>query len=82
MGDPDIDTLPFLAWSEHALEGFPQQDAVPKFLIRNQVLFYVPLLFFARLSWAIQSALWVKSHSKKMKDFLPEAFFISLHWIS
>jgi len=81
-GDPDINTMPFLAWSEHALEGFPEQEQLPKFLIRHQLLFYVPLLIFARLSWAIQSALWVKSHAKTIKNFNAEVFFISLHWIS
>lgn len=82
-GDPDIDTLPFLAWSEHALEGFndPQvQATLPKFMIDHQLFFYTPLLTFARFSWALQSALHVKN-GKNVPNFAAEAIFLSLHWI-
>jgi len=55
--DPDIDTMPFLAWSEHALEGFTDPAArkgMPKFVIDHQQFFFTPLLSLARLSWALQ----------------------------
>ena len=78
--DPDIDTMPFLAWSEYALDGFVQgEQSVPKFLIDYQNLFYVPLLSFARFSWAIQSALWAKNHQFPTRNI--ELITISLHWI-
>jgi len=50
-GDPDIDTMPFLAWSKtmakHAKPG--------SFFIRWQAYIYFPLLLGARLAWAYQS---------------------------
>lgn len=55
--DPDIDTMPFLAWSEHALDFFsdlPNEKAA-RFVIQNQVIFYFPILCFARLGWCAQS---------------------------
>jgi len=50
-GDPDIDTLPFLAWSvEMAAKAGP-----PTTLLRAQAFLYFPILLFARLTWALQS---------------------------
>jgi fatty acid desaturase len=50
-GDPDIDTLPFLAWSvEMAAKAGP-----PTALLRAQAFLYFPILLFARLTWALQS---------------------------
>ncbi|KAH6600132.1 hypothetical protein BASA50_002524 [Batrachochytrium salamandrivorans] len=58
--DPDIDTMPYLAWSEHALEGFAEIDdqQVAEFLVQNQPILYFPLLTFARVMWALQSFVW------------------------
>jgi hypothetical protein len=55
--DPDIDTMPYLAWSEQALEFFNDMDekTVAKFLVSHQPILYFPLLSFARLSWAMSS---------------------------
>lgn len=49
--DPDIDTLPLLAWSKE------QMDAAtgPRALLRRQHHYFVPLLLAARLTWAQQS---------------------------
>ncbi len=62
-GDPDIDTLPFLAWSEEMLQKAKNAGAtaspLQKFLLANQAFLYFPLLFFARLVWAMQSAAFV-----------------------
>jgi hypothetical protein len=57
QGDPDIDTMPFLAWSEHALEFFQDMDdqTVSKFMVSHQPVLYFPLLSLARMSWAQQS---------------------------
>ena len=57
-GDPDIDTLPYLAWSRSIL-----QRAAPagldRFLLRHQAFVYFPLLLFARLTWCWQSLAYV-----------------------
>ena len=55
-GDPDIDTLPVLAWSRYFLKRVREMNnPLSRFMIRNQVMFFFPLLFFARLSWLHQS---------------------------
>ncbi|KAI8622461.1 delta-6 fatty acid desaturase [Chytriomyces sp. MP71] len=55
--DPDINTMPFLAWSEHALEFFSDfKDAdVSRFLIANQPILFFPILGVARLAWCSSS---------------------------
>lgn len=60
-GDPDIDTMPLLAWSVtqaqqyRELESDGKDSAFVKFMIKNQVLFYFPILLLARLSWLNES---------------------------
>lgn len=62
-GDPDIDTLPFLAWSSRllrkVLRGGPEDSPLARFMVSNQTLIYFPLLLFARLTWALQSFAYV-----------------------
>lgn len=61
-GDPDIDTMPLLAWSlkqarslrELSKDG--ESTGVQKFLIRYQAFTYFPILLLARLSWLNESA--------------------------
>lgn len=55
-GDPDIDTMPILAWSLRMAES-ARNSKTGRFLIRFQAIFYFPVLLFARLAWAYQS--WV-----------------------
>lgn len=55
-GDPDIDTMPLLAWSVKMAEQ-ARNSSVGRFMITWQQFFYFPLLLFARLAWAHQS--WV-----------------------
>jgi len=55
-GDPDIDTMPLLAWSPK-MASFAKDSAFGRFMISHQTVFYFPLLLFARLAWAQQS--WV-----------------------
>jgi fatty acid desaturase len=61
--DPDIDTHPFLAWSEQAMELYADlndqemSSRMKKFMLTNQAIIYFPLLTFARLSWCTYS-LW------------------------
>ena len=60
-GDPDIDTMPLLAWSVEQAKSYRelradgQDSAVVKFLIRHQAWFYFPILLLARLSWLNES---------------------------
>jgi len=84
--DPDIDTLPFLAWSEHALEGFADFDdtALAKFMVTYQPIIYFPLLSFARMAWALQSIMWQSPNSRKAGHFPTmsgaEKVCIALHY--
>ena len=52
--DPDIDTLPLLAWSEGMLDAMASPAA--RRLLRAQQYYFVPILMLARLAWAHQSA--------------------------
>lgn len=70
--DPDIDTLPFLAWSELDISILKT-----KFFIRYQAYFYFPLLAIARLSWCLQSITYVYSN----KHEIWEPISLGLHWI-
>lgn len=60
-GDPDIDTMPLLAWSLKQAQSYRELRAdgkdspFTKFMIRNQAMFYFPILLLARLSWLNES---------------------------
>ena len=60
-GDPDIDTMPLLAWSVQQARSYRElqsdgkDSSAVKFLIRYQSLFYFPILLLARLSWLKES---------------------------
>jgi len=60
-GDPDIDTMPLLAWSLKQAQSYRQLQAdgkdssTVKFLIKYQAWFYFPILLLARLSWLNES---------------------------
>ena len=60
-GDPDIDTMPVLAWSLKQAQSYRElqadgkDSAFVKFMIRNQKWFYFPILLLARLSWLRES---------------------------
>lgn len=55
-GDPDIDTMPILAWTLRMAQS-AKNDKWGRFLISYQSYFYFPVLLFARIAWAHQS--WV-----------------------
>jgi acyl-lipid Delta6-acetylenase / acyl-lipid (9-3)-desaturase len=55
--DPDIDTLPLLAWSSEMLSAVT--DATHRALVSMQHYFFFPILLFSRFSWCQQSV----SHS-------------------
>lgn len=60
-GDPDIDTMPLLAWSLKQAQSFRElradgkDSAFTKFMIKWQAFFYFPILLLARLSWLNES---------------------------
>ena len=57
-GDPDIDTMPLLAWSRSMLA--KATTPLSKKLVKHQALTYFPLLLsVARLSWLQQSLAYV-----------------------
>eukprot|EP00741_Cyanophora_paradoxa_P005586 tig00000912_g5415.t1 len=55
-GDPDIDTLPLLGWTEKTLNRL--ETPLARFAIRHQVVYYFPLLCLARISWMLQSLMY------------------------
>lgn len=56
--DPDILTVPLLLWSEKIIEGDSESlKDLPRFMVRHQKFFYLPLMAAARLSWLLQSLL-------------------------
>jgi fatty acid desaturase/predicted heme/steroid binding protein len=54
-GDPDIDTLPFLAWSRSMVKDAEKMSSFARFCVRNQKVLYFPILLLARFSWTFQS---------------------------
>ena len=57
-GDPDILTMPLLLWSEKIIEGDSEDlKDLPRFMVRHQKFFYLPLMAAARISWLLQSIL-------------------------
>eukprot|EP00339_Tiarina_fusa_P004960 CAMPEP_0117020320 /NCGR_PEP_ID=MMETSP0472-20121206/15466_1 /TAXON_ID=693140 ORGANISM="Tiarina fusus, Strain LIS" /NCGR_SAMPLE_ID=MMETSP0472 /ASSEMBLY_ACC=CAM_ASM_000603 /LENGTH=483 /DNA_ID=CAMNT_0004725503 /DNA_START=42 /DNA_END=1490 /DNA_ORIENTATION=- len=59
-GDPDIDTMPVLAWSLKQAQSFRElhdgkDSGFVKYMISNQKIFYFPILLLARLSWLRES---------------------------
>lgn len=54
-GDPDIDTMPMLAWSSKLAREYMADSAAARFFVANQQALYFPLLLMARFSWVAQS---------------------------
>ena len=60
-GDPDIDTMPLLAWSLKQAQSYRELSAdgkdsgFTKFMIKYQAWLYFPILLLARLSWMNES---------------------------
>ena len=57
-GDPDIDTMPYLAWSRPMLK-LVGNSRFAQFMVTHQHLIYLPLLALARVSWLQQSLAYV-----------------------
>ncbi|KAI9139370.1 delta-6 fatty acid desaturase [Paraphysoderma sedebokerense] len=84
--DPDIDTMPLLAWSEHALELFSDfsNETLARFFVNHQAILYFPILAIARVSWAIQSALFVTPYWQKLGKppiSMLEQLSVAMHWV-
>lgn len=79
-----MDSHPFFAWSDHALDMFsdvPDGDLTNMFakvLVTHQLLCYFPLLTFARLSWSIKS-LMADFHEDSKAPYA-ERFALLFHW--
>lgn len=56
-GDPDIETMPYLAWSRPMLNLV--ESAFSRFMVSYQNIIYFPLLAFARVVWLQQSLAYV-----------------------
>jgi cytochrome b involved in lipid metabolism len=60
-GDPDIDTMPLLAWSLKQAQSFREKNAdgkdstFVKYAIKYQAITYFPILLLARISWLRES---------------------------
>lgn len=86
-GDPDILTIPLLLWSEKIIEGDSEDlKDLPRFLIRHQKFFYLPLLAAARLSWLLQSLLFQLEPVHQFVGGLPmkiaEIVTIGMHYVA
>ncbi|KAJ3213070.1 hypothetical protein HDU67_003418 [Dinochytrium kinnereticum] len=83
QADPDIDTMPYLAWSEHALEFFTDlKDAdVAKFMVAYQPILYFPILAFARLAWAFASITYNMDTTLPLKSRVVELSALAFHWV-
>lgn len=88
-GDPDIDTMPLLAWTKK-MASFGHGSKVAKFLISWQAITYFPILGLARMSWLRESFKYVfstagYSHIQKdqVRTRLPlvEKLGLILHYI-
>lgn len=76
--DPDIDTMPFLAWSEKLFEG--ELEGLPHFLIKYQYIMYWPIICGARLSWLIQSNLYARFQAPEKRRTI-EFNTLMVHYI-
>lgn len=54
-GDPDIDTMPLLAWSRRMALKASQVGPLGRFFVKHQSFLYFPILLVARFSWLVQS---------------------------
>ncbi|CAG8549696.1 11179_t:CDS:2 [Acaulospora morrowiae] len=76
--DPDINTHPILSWSEYALTDLFDPELasenakiLPQWLahlwVNNQTILYLPIMCFARISWCIQSIIFILPNGQLRK---------------
>ncbi|GMH38546.1 hypothetical protein BSKO_06430 [Bryopsis sp. KO-2023] len=70
--DPDIDTLPLLAWSTDMVDSIT--DATSRAMIRVQHYIFFPILMLARISWAQQSI----SHACRITSTMPKKGWVEV----
>nr|AEU04700.1 fatty acid delta-6-desaturase [Lobosphaera incisa] len=76
--DPDIDTLPLLAWSSEMLDSMSNSGA--RLFVRMQHYFFFPILLFARMSWCQQSVAHASDLSRTSKAGVYELAYLALHY--
>eukprot|EP00475_Leptophrys_vorax_P031589 TRINITY_DN4788_c0_g1_i1.p1 TRINITY_DN4788_c0_g1~~TRINITY_DN4788_c0_g1_i1.p1 ORF type:complete len:455 (+),score=33.60 TRINITY_DN4788_c0_g1_i1:94-1458(+) len=76
--DPDIDTLPYLAWSDEILATVKSPSI--RALIRYQSPLFFPLLSFARFAWSWASLQYVLGDEVPKEHRGWERFFHALHY--
>ncbi|CAM9417760.1 unnamed protein product [Choristocarpus tenellus] len=57
-GDPDMDTVPLLSWSLRMAK-IANKSSTGRFMLAHQAVMYFPILLVARISWILQSFLFV-----------------------
>jgi len=89
--DPDIDTMPLLAWDEKDEPAVKGQGWISRLWLRNQHLMCFPVMAVAQVSWRIQSLLeqpYVRSHKAWENScialhyvlYATLVYFSSVHW--
>ncbi|CAI5516184.1 unnamed protein product [Closterium sp. Naga37s-1] len=76
--DPDIDTLPYLAWSEDILATVKSKTV--RSLLRYQSYLFLPTLFVARFAWSYASLTYCFSDEVPAKERFYERLFMVLHY--
>lgn len=90
-GDPDIDTMPLLAWSM-TMAKHAENSKVGTWMIKHQAIMYFPILTVARISWVLQSFfhvfdslpisnIWADKKSHFVQFPKSEMFFLTLHYV-
>eukprot|EP01024_Parvocaulis_polyphysoides_P030017 TRINITY_DN2725_c2_g1_i3.p1 TRINITY_DN2725_c2_g1~~TRINITY_DN2725_c2_g1_i3.p1 ORF type:complete len:478 (-),score=32.48 TRINITY_DN2725_c2_g1_i3:176-1588(-) len=77
--DPDIDTLPYLAWSKDQVN--EQLTTVENFLVQRQQYFFFPILLLARFAWLQQSISYVVSNLKGRPSMLLELLQLIIYYM-
>ncbi len=77
--DPDIDTLPLLAWSVAMLK--PASGKVHLQLIRLQSVLFFPILLFARFNWAISSIVHAANLARTSRRGKSECALLVVHYV-
>lgn len=82
--DPDIDTMPLLAWAEFDVDTLVDapNTSWAKQMVSHQPYTYFLLLTFARLAWAKQSwdHAFFKTKGAGLTVRIVESMTVSLHW--
>ena len=80
--DPDIDTIPLLAWDERMLSQLDNESALQKWVIKNQAALFFPMLSFAKFTWNLSS--WADVHLAKERSsahYAVEVAALAAHYL-